>query len=107
METDSQLQRDVVDELRFDVVTCKAEIGVAVGGGVVTLAGWVTLTGEVDWEHQRRAAEERVRGLTGVRGVFNHIVIRREPKISADDVRARIAEALGVRSVEDLIAIEG
>lgn len=219
METDSQLQRDVADELRFDVATCKAEIGVAARGGVVTLTGrvssysqklkatravervdgvraiadelkvhlantsirsdtdiahqaasalqahaqvpqkrvtakvehsWVTLTGEVDWEHQRRAAEERIRGLMAVRGVFNHIVIRREPKISADEVRARIAEALrrtatleaarigvdakdgnvvlrgtlrswterrdaehaawaapGVRSVEDLIAIEG
>jgi osmotically-inducible protein OsmY len=38
--------------------------------------GWVELTGEVEWEYQRRAAEKVVRGLTGVRGLTNKVTIK-------------------------------
>lgn len=38
--------------------------------------GWVTLTGLVDWDHQRHNAEVAVQALTGVIGVVNKIRLR-------------------------------
>jgi len=29
--------------------------------------GWITLHGEVDWNHQKEAAERKVRDITGVK----------------------------------------
>src|SRR5690348_1681707 len=39
--TDEQIQREVLDELKWDARVQPNEIGVAVKGGVVTLTGWV------------------------------------------------------------------
>ncbi len=38
--------------------------------------GWITLSGELDWEYQRESAERSVRGLMGVTGVSNQIVLK-------------------------------
>jgi hyperosmotically inducible protein len=54
--------------------------------------GWVTLTGSVDWNYQKKHAEEDVRKLTGVRGVINTVEIK--PSVQADDVKRKIEEAL-------------
>jgi osmotically-inducible protein OsmY len=35
----------------------------------VVKSGWVTLEGEVEWDYQRRRAENAVRRLTGVKGI--------------------------------------
>jgi osmotically-inducible protein OsmY len=53
--------------------------------------GWVTLSGKVDWAFQRRAAENAVRDLAGVRGLSNLITIKAGavPK----DVKAQIHRA--------------
>jgi osmotically-inducible protein OsmY len=53
--------------------------------------GWVTLTGEVDWQYQKRAAEDGIRGLGGVAGITNMITIGHH--VAASDVRERIASA--------------
>lgn len=37
--------------------------------------GWVTLSGNVDWEYQRRAALAAVRPLIGVRGVSDRFFV--------------------------------
>lgn len=44
--------------------------------------GWVTLTGEVDWHYQQRAAADDVSGLWGVVGVSNQITIKARPNTS-------------------------
>jgi len=54
--------------------------------------GWLTLSGEVDWEYQRRSAEKAVCTLTGVVGVTNGITLHR--RVAPEDVSARIREAL-------------
>lgn len=54
--------------------------------------GWVTLTGMVDWEHQRHNAEVAVAPLTGVVGVINKIHLRERQ--APDYVAHRIQEAL-------------
>jgi osmotically-inducible protein OsmY len=54
--------------------------------------GWVTLTGEVDWNYQKTAAEYSVHRLTGVLGVTNEIKIK--PHVQAFEVREKIEKAL-------------
>jgi len=38
--------------------------------------GWITLTGEVDWEYQKQAVATGVRYLMGVKGISDNITIR-------------------------------
>lgn len=54
--------------------------------------GWVTLSGEVDWEFQRREAESAIRPLTGVVGISNAILLK--AKVTPADIGKRIREAL-------------
>jgi osmotically-inducible protein OsmY len=54
--------------------------------------GWITLTGEVDWNYQKKAAEYAVDRLTGVLGVTNDIKIK--PQVQAFEVREKIETAL-------------
>lgn len=53
--------------------------------------GWVTVTGDVDWEYQRRAAYNTVRSLRGVRGVSNNVRVK--PSVHAPDVQQKIEAA--------------
>jgi osmotically-inducible protein OsmY len=55
--------------------------------------GWVELTGEVEWEYQRRAAEKVVRGLTGVRGLTNKVTIKARVA-QPTEIKNRIEQAL-------------
>lgn len=54
--------------------------------------GWLTLTGKVEWDYQRRAAYKAVRWLTGVVGVSNEISV--EQRAAPEKVATRIEEAL-------------
>ncbi len=53
--------------------------------------GVITLSGEVEYEYQRAAAENDVRRLGGVKAVINNIQIR--PRVTVTDVRAKIRAA--------------
>ncbi len=54
--------------------------------------GWVTLSGEVDWDAERTSAEKAVRGLIGVLGVRNEITLR--ARATPAGIGARIEQAL-------------
>jgi len=54
--------------------------------------GWVTLSGTVDWQFQRIAAESAVRRLSGVAGISNMIAIK--PQVRPTDVKSKILDAL-------------
>ncbi len=54
-------------------------------------AGWVTLEGQVEWDYQRREVERIVRHVRGVVGITNSITVA--PRVSADQVEAKIEEA--------------
>jgi osmotically-inducible protein OsmY len=161
MKTDSQLQQDVMAELKWEPAVHAEQIGVEVKDGIVTLAGhvdsfpakwnaeraaqrvygvkalaveidvklngstkhtdtdiarsaknmllwttylptdsvkvmvedgWLTLSGEVEWEFQRATANTAVRYLAGVSGVSNQITIK--PHATASVVKADIESAL-------------
>jgi len=68
--TDEEIQRDVLNELKFDPRVQPNEIGVAVKDGVVTLAGWV------DSYAKKWAAEEAAHRVRGVRAVANDLEVR-------------------------------
>jgi osmotically-inducible protein OsmY len=54
--------------------------------------GWVTLSGDVEWEFQRSAAVSAVRNQSGVTGVSDLIAIK--PEVSAIIVKSEIEAAL-------------
>lgn len=164
-KSDSQIQTDVMNELKSEPRLTPEKIGVAVHNGVVTLSGtvpnyaqkmaaekaamrvkgvqsvaedievhlvpgrdrndteiaeavanalkwhvwapdhvkskvengWVTLSGEVEYQFQRNSAHECVRFLNGVKGVVNNITIKTDLKVSK--VKQNIEQAL-VRDAE-------
>lgn len=59
---------------------------------VMVEAGWVTLSGLVDRQHQRRAVTDSVRSMMGVTGVSDQIGLR--PAVSASAVKSDIEAAL-------------
>lgn len=71
---------------------------------VMVEKGWVTLTGEVDWEFQRASAEKAVRPLTGVVGLSNGITLKL--KAAPGNVSARIRDALARQAEREAKAIE-
>lgn len=162
MKTDSQVQSDVIQQLKWDPSLNHERIGVSVSGGIVTLSGsvpsyfeksaaesvtqrvsgvagvvekievklpgaykrgdqeiaqeivnqfkwniqipnetvkvrvengWVTLSGEVEWDFQRVAAQNSATKLVGVIGVSNNIRIQAK-KVQPDVVKKKIEEAL-------------
>lgn len=54
--------------------------------------GWVTLTGQVEWQYQKEEAYRSIRRLAGVAGIINKIEVA--PKASAPQVQSKIEAAL-------------
>jgi len=70
MKTDTQLQRDIIEELRWEPGINEREIGVAVKDGVVTLTGNVPSYGE------KYVAETMVEGIKGVKALANELAVK-------------------------------
>lgn len=66
--------------------------------------GWVTLTGEVNWDYQRRVAEQTVRPINGVRGVTNSIALKTTS--TPNNITERIGRALSRQAEREARAIE-
>lgn len=178
MKTDTQLQSDVMAELKWDPSINATSIGVEVRDGVVTLSGhvdkytekwaaeraaqkvtgvkalaveidvnlpgssnrsdtdiartaenvlqwttnwpkdhvkvmvengWITISGELDYEYQRQIATSAVRHLMGVTGVSNQITIK--SKLTSSSVKADIEAALKRRALTDaqeiMVTVDG
>jgi osmotically-inducible protein OsmY len=67
---DDEIARTANQVLRWTTSLPKDSVDVAVEDG------WLTLTGEVCWEHERRAAVAAVRLLAGLRGLTDLISVR-------------------------------
>ena len=70
MRADSDIRRDVEDELRWDPEMDPTDVAVSVNKGVVTLAGFVRSYPE------RRLAEAAAKRVAGVVGVANDLEVR-------------------------------
>jgi osmotically-inducible protein OsmY len=89
MRSDSEIKRDVEDELRWDPDIDATDIAVAVKSGVVTLTGFVKSYND-RWEAERDAKR-----VAGVLGVANDLEVRLpnidqqpDPEIARDAVAA-------------------
>jgi osmotically-inducible protein OsmY len=94
MRSDSDIRRDVEDELRWDPDIAATDIAVGVGNGVVTLAGFVRSY------MQKYEAESDAKRVAGVVAVANDIEVRLpniderpDPDIARDAI-ARIKSEL-------------
>ena len=173
MKTDSELKKDVLEEMLWDPLIPEARVGVSIIDGVVTLTGhldtysekvaakravervsgvkaialeldvipagvhqrsdteiaaavehalswntsvpqgrlmvsvekgWVTLSGELDWNFQRRAVERMIRPLKGVSGIIDNIRLRALP--IPVNLSTRIQEALTRQAQREARRIE-
>jgi osmotically-inducible protein OsmY len=91
--TDADIARTVENVLQWTTYLPKDSVQIKVEGGRVTLSG------EVNWEYQRKAAVDAVRYLMGVKGVTDLILIK--PTVSAPLVKADIEAALKRRAQRD------
>jgi osmotically-inducible protein OsmY len=178
MKTDSVLQQDVINELKWEPSVHSTNIGVEVKNGIVTLAGhvdnygekwhaekaaqrvfgvkalaveidvklagisersdadiaqsvtnvllwssfvprdavkvmvekgWVTLTGEVQWNYQRIQAARAVRYLMGVRGVSDQITIKSAVTLNTikNDIQAAFTRRFSNDTNQINIAVDG
>lgn len=70
MKTDSEIQKNVMEELKYEPLLNSTEIGVAVKNGIVTLSG------TVDLFNKKKAAERAAKRVLGVKAVAEDIVVR-------------------------------
>lgn len=85
-KTDSEIQKDVMEELKWEPFLNSSEIGVAVKNGVVTLSGLV------DSYSKKISAEKAAKRVAGVKAVAEDVKIRLSGTGKKSDTE--IAEAL-------------
>lgn len=86
MKTDSEIQRNVLDELKWEPSLKASEIGVIVKNGIVTL------TGRVDSYLKKMATERAAKRVAGVKAVAQEIEVVLSRSGMRDDTS--IAEAV-------------
>ena len=86
MKSDSELQQDVIDELRFEPAVDHSRIGVTAMDGIVTLTGFVPNY------MQKAAAEKAARRVAGVKAIAEEIEVRflTDPKTNDAEIAERI-----------------
>lgn len=90
VQTDEQIQQEVLREFKYDASLQPNEIGVSVKDGVVTLTGYV------DSYLKRWAAEEAAHRVRGVKAVANDIEVRlpTSSERTDADIAAAVTRAL-------------
>jgi len=83
---DPDIAQRALSAIDWNVAIPKSRVKVTVSNG------WVTLEGQVEWMYQKRAAEDSVRSLNGLRGITNNIVV--QPRVQAGEVKHKIESAL-------------
>ena len=92
MHSDTDIAKAAADALEANTIVPPDSIDITVKNGKITL------TGEVSWDYQRKAAAQSVRYLPSVRDVINQVQVK-QPMVSAFDVKLGIERAL-VRAAE-------
>ena len=82
---DDQIAKRAADVLAWNLVPADSV-------RVTVQKGWVVLSGKVDWQYQKVAAEAAVSKLAGVSGVTNSIELK--PHAEPKDVKHKIMAAL-------------
>ena len=93
--TDTQIAHSAVNALSWNTEVPADRLKVVVEGG------WVTLSGEVDYQFQKSAADEVVRRLTGVTGMSSAVTVT-HPRTAGVEMSASIQKALKRRATVDV-----
>jgi osmotically-inducible protein OsmY len=89
MPDDSDLAREVATVFdHLTVILPRGSVQTSVHDHVITLSG------AVNWQYQRVAAQQAVTTLPGVTGVHNMITLKPTVEVSGPDAKARITAAL-------------
>jgi osmotically-inducible protein OsmY len=82
MIADEEIARRAVNILKWNsMLPCDA-VQVSVSNG------WITLSGEVEWQYQRSVAEDAIRPLPSVIAVINRLTVK--PHVRVDDVKQKM-----------------
>ena len=96
-KTDTEIAESVLNAIKLHVSVPEEKIKIRVEDGIVTLEG------EVDWNFQRRIAQELLSGLSGVRSIVNNISVK--PLVTPDSVKQRISAAFARQASIDAAKI--
>lgn len=97
--TDTEVAEVVKNALRWNSAVNDDRIEIKVDNG------WVYLDGKVDFEYEKRNAEDAVKDLIGVRGVTNNIIINVIP-IDTKEIQRKIAAAYHRNATLDSSSIQ-
>ena len=75
LKNDLEIKAELLNVFQWNWNTLNDSIKVSV------VNGWVTLSGELEWNYQKEAAKTAASNLIGVKGVTNNISIRSESDI--------------------------
>jgi len=95
---DDEIARRALDILSWDATVPRNAVKITVHDGRVTLSG------DVNWQVERRTAEDHIRKLSGVKTIINNI--RLSPSVRPGDVRVRIENALKRNAEVEATAIK-
>lgn len=98
VRNDSEIARGIETAFQWSTLVPADRIKVKVEDG------WVTLTGDVEWDYQRNKAESAVRPLIGVVGITNRISLK--APASPTNITNRIRDALKRQAEREANAIE-
>jgi osmotically-inducible protein OsmY len=91
--TDADLAREVANAVDLNTYVPRDRVKVSVH------QGWVTLSGEVEWQFQKIAAETALRYLRGLKGTINTLTVK--PRVSPADVKGKVVAALERQVLSD------
>jgi osmotically-inducible protein OsmY len=105
----SSLQKDDTDIAAAAATAIRWSAPVPSTVSATVERGWVTLEGEVEWAYQRRAAENAVRDLAGVRGLSNMITVkaRAVPKNVKDQIHRAFHRSAQIDADHVSVAVSG
>jgi osmotically-inducible protein OsmY len=93
--TDTDIAESALNALAWNIEVLRDHAKVKVENS------WVTLTGQVDWYHQKMAAENAVRHLMGVKGVTNSITLKPRDVATAAEIKTTIENTLQRNAISD------
>jgi len=102
-QTDQDIARAAVNNLRWNTSVPDDRIHVRVE------EGWVTLDGTVDWNYQKEAAKNAVQNLGGVRGVTNVVQVKAaiEPQNVKEKIRRALERSANIDADSIAVKVEG
>ena len=86
MKSDNEIQKDVIEQLKWEPFLNASQIGVAVKNGIVTLSG------QVDTYSKKVLAEKTTKKVAGVKAIAEDIMVGISPSYKKTDTE--IAEAV-------------